>query len=1148
MTADEFTAQLPPLINDPLPVKPPFFFNGMSVRVFPLRANLEALQQICDGMLNIIPPEAGRFRVPAPYVILMVIDYGQIAQSATGVGWYSQIEVFFSIQVEWYKLVNGRLTFHDWGVITPYIFVTDDISVPLGRIVYGFPKGLAHMVAAPNRWVDDPMSPITLARLETAVFPGVYAGKRLETKTFFEIERDAPMQNFRIPLNPSSPLMPWTVMSNLAQAAGGFGRDAMWMAQGGNFLRDNPGLSPAVLPEMISRVMGMFVPGGKGFLQNSLNLKQFRRADAPERICYQGITNGSMVVSGFNGGGLLGEERTFGGDLSGGHTVRLYEHSSLPIARTMGLEVYSESPGEDGAVMELKPILPYWVNLDVLYEQASNVAWRTEDGIWKDGSGALLDPGQQPATGDDQPRFTVPAPSSIQAVTGPFEFSGATIRVLPLLAQIDKLQSFLDDFANKAFEDGPIRREDGTEEHVRLSVWARPSAFVNVGGEPIGGDFGYVYLTASSFTDVTSKTNNVGNWAKYELSFNVPVKWERRVEGKWETVGVGLVPAFTFEDESIAAISRSEVQGINAGTGTFVRPESMWLGAEHVADEQTLLRMEAEVWPAFGVGQSARQETIVEISHRVPNAGLGNTESHDTPYLWAETLRVELGTKKGTKVRFGFDETGANPNYFQMARALSLELLGNRTPFAIYTLKQIRDVREPNKACYQEFLRVPRVLKEVFGVEEIEETLVVHLHDFPSLKIAETLGIIAPTIIDTGTGIVHSVQAIRPFFIHADLDEPLAERLLVRAGTPDWKLSPGAFQSILSDEPGSLPIVADVEADEAQNTLDPCKMTYVMFQARERLRHGGGERDITKENARRALSKIDPQMIIEAVLSREWGNRSENARWRRGRAELLKSVEALPDGGPLRRVAEPKLYVMLNNMLALRPGAVARQLELASIQSAGNELNSWQKVLAEMIRANLKFTESQLDLEAAYNIVAPRLLLGEYEHEKAGSAFDTAAKQLVAQLDRIVGLLVQGEPSDGPVFAQQTRLKELLALARGKLANLENLHPMPSGVRIEDIFEVIDLARKHCGDQREAILDKLSRGYQKPDFCLRRDSVGPAADSLLALALSWDEDWYFGSEIEGKPPDFPAAFPEPGAVGSPLRPQSVTQAIGPRLL
>ena len=62
----------------------------------------------------------------------------------------------------------------------------------------------------------------------------------------------------------------------------------------------------------------------------------------------------------------------------------------------------------------------------------------------------------------------------------------------------------------------------------------------------------------------------------------------------------------------------------------------------------------------------------------------------------------------------------------------------------------------------------------------------------------------------------------------------------------------------------------------------------------------------------------------------------------------------------------------------------------------------------------------------------------------------------------------------------------------------------------------IALARKFCGAQREALLNKLSRAYQKPDFCISRDSVGAGRDNLLPLSLSWDKEWYYGHE-EPKP-------------------------------
>ena len=71
---------LPPFANDPARSKPPFAFKNLSVRVFPLRANLDALQQLCDGYLNIVPPEVGRFRAVAPYAYLVMLDYGQISE------------------------------------------------------------------------------------------------------------------------------------------------------------------------------------------------------------------------------------------------------------------------------------------------------------------------------------------------------------------------------------------------------------------------------------------------------------------------------------------------------------------------------------------------------------------------------------------------------------------------------------------------------------------------------------------------------------------------------------------------------------------------------------------------------------------------------------------------------------------------------------------------------------------------------------------------------------------------------------------------------------------------------------------------------------------------------------------------------------
>jgi len=138
MTPEEFTNRLPLVTGDPdkaFTIKPPFEFNGLSARFFPLRASLDALQQLCNSYVNIVPPEVGRFRAVVPYAYLAILDYSQISELVTPSGWFAQVEVYFGVPVEWYKVARGKWVFHDWAVLTPYIFVDDDFSVPLGRTV-----------------------------------------------------------------------------------------------------------------------------------------------------------------------------------------------------------------------------------------------------------------------------------------------------------------------------------------------------------------------------------------------------------------------------------------------------------------------------------------------------------------------------------------------------------------------------------------------------------------------------------------------------------------------------------------------------------------------------------------------------------------------------------------------------------------------------------------------------------------------------------------------------------------------------------------------------------------------------------------------------------------------------------------------------
>jgi len=64
---------------------PPFNFENVTSRVFPIKANMARLTRFCDQYLNSGDDEKSRhleFRPALPYVYLMVINYGSMSPSA----------------------------------------------------------------------------------------------------------------------------------------------------------------------------------------------------------------------------------------------------------------------------------------------------------------------------------------------------------------------------------------------------------------------------------------------------------------------------------------------------------------------------------------------------------------------------------------------------------------------------------------------------------------------------------------------------------------------------------------------------------------------------------------------------------------------------------------------------------------------------------------------------------------------------------------------------------------------------------------------------------------------------------------------------------------------------------------------------------
>ena len=98
---------------------------------------------------------------------------------------------------------------------------------------------------------------------------------------------------------------------------------------------------------------------------NSIELKQFRYSDQPEKACFMAIANMQSEVTRLHGMGLLGNIVSMLSSMDGGFSIRVHRFAAYPVVEKLGLEVsHSENSAGGVPVDILKPCLPFWVNMD----------------------------------------------------------------------------------------------------------------------------------------------------------------------------------------------------------------------------------------------------------------------------------------------------------------------------------------------------------------------------------------------------------------------------------------------------------------------------------------------------------------------------------------------------------------------------------------------------------------------------------------------------------------------------------------------------------------------------------------------------------------------------------------------------------------
>lgn len=741
---------------------PPFAFDRVTLRYFPLSADPRILQRFCDDYLN-LAPEIAAFRPAMPFVLLCVVDYGRMSQEAGNVGWTSQNELFFTVPVEWYERRQGRWVLRDLAQVSPFIFVDNASSQVEGREVFGWPKMQGWFSPTVNPWAKHPLMARELLTLTTRVVDQVYARERLAIRDLLVIQEAAAPSFTTYPPEPAGPLNPFVGIPEAFKAWSDL-VVRLW-GDASSLFRDRPW--PMMMDGRqaggIGQLMGGFV---RSLHANTINLKQVRDAEAPDEICYQALTRARMTINRLRQGGMLGDGAVARGDPSGGFEVRLRRFGSQPIVETLGLHVHAEMHDAVPAVACLKPVLPFWQELDLTYEAGENICWRSRETAWTPGDPARGGGAAVPKAGRPSLRFNTTGSLGFQVATGPFALSNTTFRVLPLLAWRDKLTALCDASLNEDKSHG-----------LHFEVLGR-----------------HVYLLVTTFGDMTSKTNDFGLWTGTQINFSIPVRWRQG-----DAMRVGYFSPFVFTDSDVGANTARELFGWTATEGQISAPPDPWASARPALDgPHTVLSLKTLMYPELHVDQEGRWAPLLEIVQ-------GDSALKVPPTRNAGKSNVALAQRWAREVRREIKQMAAEDTRRTLAR-LELragEAARERPVLDQVSLKQFRDAGCPQDACYQALVNVGTALTWLHESAEIAAPLQVRINRFASQPIVDMLGLVVAGREGSKEGVAEYLVPVRPYYLHADIETTPAENLCWRAGSRRWWVRQTSRSEARTLAPGS---------------------------------------------------------------------------------------------------------------------------------------------------------------------------------------------------------------------------------------------------------------------------------------------------------------------------------------------------------
>jgi hypothetical protein len=531
-------------------------YTDVVARIYPVRAQIDILSQFCELYLNHFKehPEGGgnvipvRFRPAAPFVLMEVVNYGRMASNIANAGWFSQHELAFGLPLEMQEFRNGQWSFVKWAMCYPFIYVDSALSMSGGRQVYGWTKEFFHVDAqAP---IFQPTGPKLLLHASIEV-PSDKAGET-QIRTFLMVSQDQLAYSARSIIPDVLTAIPRAITSSLQAAYGLLGAPGVPQPSEGNS-------SSGSIFSMLQRFYGNAysflglggVANGSATSTNAryalppvslITFKQFRDAVTPKKACFQGIVETQMRVDSIKDARLMSDLSA--PDSSAGVTIALLHDDAQPVVKMLGIQTETNgAPNPKGMVL-IKPLMPFWVQMDISMGCALRQVWRTP---WTDWTENM-----------DAPSLKAPAPidyvelgsGARDELCAPFEIKTVPLRmrVLPLKADWEQLKTLVQGVFTDKLEIAPMDKIDGD---------------------------GVVCLILSGFSGLTADHPKDRSYNDFELTFAVPIKW-RPFDVVDAPYTYGLFPAYTFVGEAWNAATSFEVYGRLAMQSSFSGPTGLW--------------------------------------------------------------------------------------------------------------------------------------------------------------------------------------------------------------------------------------------------------------------------------------------------------------------------------------------------------------------------------------------------------------------------------------------------------------------------------------------------------------------------------------------------------------------------------------------